>query len=121
MLELHASVAVYDSALIRAITESATAEGSTLLDDPALIHVVASGSKGLPHTISQSDRTPPRTHQQQLSRKHTNRFSLRAADPPTPTPVELEKIGQLHQHGRRGSPYLPLRRPAARTRRATRR
>ena len=51
MLELHASVAVYNAALIRALTEAAAAEGSALLDDPALIHVVLSGLKGLADTI----------------------------------------------------------------------
>lgn len=51
MRELHASVAVYNSALIRALTESAAAEGSRLIDDPALIHLVLSGLKGLSDTI----------------------------------------------------------------------
>ncbi|MDI9917272.1 TetR/AcrR family transcriptional regulator [Rhodococcus sp. IEGM 1379] len=51
MLDLHASVSIYNAALIRALAESAAAEGSTLLDDPALIHVVLSGLKGLSDTI----------------------------------------------------------------------
>ncbi len=51
MRELHASVAVFNSALVRALTESAAAEGNRLIDDPALVHVVLSGLKGLSDTI----------------------------------------------------------------------
>ena len=51
MRELHASVAVFNSALLAALAESAASEGRILVDDPALIHVVLSGLKGLSDTI----------------------------------------------------------------------
>lgn len=71
MLDLHASVAVYNTALLRALAESAAAQGRTLIDDPALIHVVLSGLKGLSDTIVTNIA-------KELSPEHLLTFSARA-------------------------------------------
>ncbi len=49
--EINAAAHVYNTELLRALTESAAAEGTRLIEDPALIHLVLSALKGSSDTI----------------------------------------------------------------------